>query len=74
MTYNLFKLQSDIRVHTPQPEQNLRLFPGYFQALKTFFQAVCVKYEQEASHKVEYLVSANLLFSFIKMPLMDTQN
>ena len=40
------------RVHTPQPKQNSRLFPGYFQALKTFFQAVCVKYEQEASHKV----------------------
>ena len=48
---NLFTIRY-IRVHTPQPEQNLMLFPGYFQAVKTFFQVVCVKYEQEASHKV----------------------
>ena len=61
--YNLILLTSSIclvdryqetpvfRVHTPQPKQNSRLFPGFFQALKTFFQAVRVKYAREKSHR-----------------------
>ena len=44
-----------IRVHTPQPKQNSRLFPGFFQALNKIFQAVHVKYEQETSHQSDKL-------------------
>ena len=43
------------RVHTPQPKQNSRLFPGFFQALNKIFQAVHVKYEQETSHQSDKL-------------------
>ena len=46
---------STFRVHTPQPKQNSRLFPGFFQALKKIFQAVRVKYEQETSHQSDKL-------------------
>ena len=31
-----FRPNFKVRIHTPQPEQNSRLFPGFFQALKIF--------------------------------------
>ena len=53
--YGGLTVNPELRVHTPQPKQNSRLFPGFFQALKKIFQAVRVKYEQETSHQSDKL-------------------
>ena len=58
--------QSEVlyRVHTPQPKQNSRLFPGP----KKCFQAVRVKYAQEKSHNVlQFSVCSDLFLLFYNL-------
>ena len=48
-----FLMKWSLRVRTPQANQNSRLFPGYFKATISFFQAL---FTQAATGKISYTI------------------